>query len=88
MSSINTQSQRLSRDSDRGSSPPEQLVILAAGMGSRIRAGGVDVPKPLVDVGGLPLLKRAILTATRAKLRAKNGRDVLHRSHLKQIKCA
>ena len=32
--------------------------------------------------------KYAILTATRAKLRAKNGRDVLHRSHLKQIKCA
>ena len=26
-----------------------------------------------------------ILPATRAKLRAKNGRDVLHRSHLKQI---
>ena len=46
--------------------PPNQLVILAAGMGSRIRAGGVDKPKPLVDVGGLPLLKRSILTATRA----------------------
>jgi CDP-L-myo-inositol myo-inositolphosphotransferase len=44
-------------------------VILAAGMGSRIRAGGVDVPKPLVDVGGLPLLKRAILTATRADIK-------------------
>lgn len=45
---------------------PRQLVILAAGMGSRIRAGGVDSPKPLVDVGGLPLLKRAILTAAQA----------------------
>ena len=32
--------------------------------------------------------KYAILLATRAKLRAKNGRDVLHRSHLKQIECA
>lgn len=45
---------------------PDQLVILAAGMGSRIRAGGADRPKPLVDVGGLPLLKRSILTATRS----------------------
>ena len=45
---------------------PKELVILAAGMGSRIRAGGRDTPKPLVSVGGLPLLKRAILTAQRA----------------------
>lgn len=45
---------------------PKQLVILAAGMGSRIRAGGQDTPKPLVNVGGIPLLKRAILTAQRA----------------------
>ena len=44
----------------------KQLVILAAGMGSRIRAGGAESPKPLVDVGGLPLLKRSILTANRA----------------------
>ena len=45
---------------------PSQLVVLAAGMGSRIRAGGVDLPKPLVSVGGLPLLKRTILTAQKA----------------------
>ena len=32
--------------------------------------------------------KYAIFTATRAKLRAKNGRGVRHRSHLKQFKCA
>ncbi len=44
----------------------KQLVILAAGMGSRIRAGGAESPKPLVDVGGLPLLKRSILTANKA----------------------
>ena len=49
-------------------SAPQTLVILAAGMGSRIRAGGAETPKPLVDVGGLPLLKRAILTATRAQV--------------------
>ena len=50
---------------DNHRAAPTQLVILAAGMGSRIRAGGADRPKPLVDVGGLPLLKRAILTASR-----------------------
>ena len=44
---------------------PKQLVILAAGKGSRIRAGGSDTPKPLVKVGGIPLLKRTILTATK-----------------------
>ena len=42
------------------------LVILAAGMGSRIRESGQDKPKPLVQVGGLPLLKRTILTARKA----------------------
>ena len=52
--------------SQQTQSPPNQLVILAAGMGSRIRAGGQESPKPLVSVGGLPLLKRAILTAERA----------------------
>ena len=66
---MNTKPKRTSLDADQGSSPPDQLVILAAGMGSRIRAGGVDSPKPLVDVGGLPLLKRSILTATRAGVR-------------------
>ena len=42
------------------------LVILAAGMGSRIRVAGQESPKPLVQVGGLPLLKRTILTARKA----------------------
>jgi 1L-myo-inositol 1-phosphate cytidylyltransferase / CDP-L-myo-inositol myo-inositolphosphotransferase len=44
----------------------KQLVILAAGKGSRIRTAGNELPKPLVDVGGLPLLKRSILTAKKA----------------------
>lgn len=48
---------------------PDQLVILAAGMGSRIRAGGADRPKPLVRVGGVPLLKRTVLTAYEAGVR-------------------
>ncbi len=43
-----------------------QALILAAGMGSRLRAGGRDTPKPLVKVGGLPLLERTIHTGRRA----------------------
>ncbi|MFZ4735073.1 MAG: NTP transferase domain-containing protein [Bradymonadia bacterium] len=44
----------------------EQAVILAAGLGSRIRSDAQPLPKPLVRVGGLTLLKRGILTARSA----------------------
>jgi CDP-L-myo-inositol myo-inositolphosphotransferase len=44
----------------------EQAVILAAGLGSRIRSDAQPLPKPLVRVGGLTLLKRGILTAKSA----------------------
>jgi 1L-myo-inositol 1-phosphate cytidylyltransferase len=40
-------------------------VILAAGMGTRLREEG-DVPKPLFPVGGVPLIKRTILTLANA----------------------
>ena len=43
-----------------------KAVIIAAGMGSRLRGYGVDLPKPLVPVAGVPLLKRTILSAKRA----------------------
>ncbi|MEZ4434009.1 MAG: NTP transferase domain-containing protein [bacterium] len=43
-----------------------QAVILAAGMGTRLRGESQPLPKPLVRVGGLTLLKRAILTARKA----------------------
>ena len=59
-------SRSVSLDQTDAHERPSQLVVLAAGMGSRIRAGGVDLPKPLVSVGGLPLLKRTILTAQKA----------------------
>lgn len=44
----------------------KKAVIIAAGMGSRLRGYGVDMPKPLVPVAGVPLLKRTILSAKRA----------------------
>ncbi len=44
----------------------DQAVILAAGKGTRIRGERQPRPKPLVRVGGLTLLKRAILTAKKA----------------------
>lgn len=43
--------------------PVKQAVILAAGFGSRIRGESQPLPKPLVRCGGLPLLKRNLLTA-------------------------
>ena len=43
-----------------------QAVILAAGLGSRLRSDEQPLPKPLVYFGGVPLLKRTILTAHRA----------------------
>src|SRR3954451_6702682 len=41
-----------------------QAVILAGGQGTRLRARLGDLPKPLVDVDGVPLLQRQ-LTALR-----------------------
>lgn len=34
--------------------------IIAAGDGSRLREGGFSVPKPLVPVGGVPLIERVL----------------------------
>src|SRR4030095_5333282 len=46
-----------------------QAVIVAAGNGSRIQRNKEDVPKPLRKGCGLPLIKRAILTAKLAGIR-------------------
>ncbi len=43
-----------------------QAVILAAGKGTRLRASDDDLPKPLHRVGGVPLVKRTILTLASA----------------------
>ncbi len=44
-------------------------VILAAGRGVRLRADGVELPKPLHAVGERTLLERAITTLARAGMR-------------------
>ena len=44
----------------------QQAVILAAGKGTRLRVSDDDLPKPLQVVGGVPLLKRTILTLAAA----------------------
>ncbi|MCZ6635531.1 MAG: phosphocholine cytidylyltransferase family protein [bacterium] len=44
----------------------KKAVIIAAGMGSRLRGYGADLPKPLVKVAGVELLKRTVLSAKRA----------------------
>jgi 1L-myo-inositol 1-phosphate cytidylyltransferase len=41
-------------------------VILAAGKGTRLRGANDDLPKPLFTVGGVPLIKRTILTLASA----------------------
>jgi NDP-sugar pyrophosphorylase family protein len=40
--------------------------IIAAGLGERMLKGGVTVPKPLIQVGGMPLIGRAVLSAVEA----------------------
>jgi CDP-L-myo-inositol myo-inositolphosphotransferase len=43
-----------------------KTIILAAGSGTRLRAEGLATPKPLMPLGGLSLLERAIRTALKA----------------------
>jgi 1L-myo-inositol 1-phosphate cytidylyltransferase / CDP-L-myo-inositol myo-inositolphosphotransferase len=47
-------------------SPIREAVILAAGKGGRIRERADDLPKPLHEVAGVPLIKRTIMTLARA----------------------
>ena len=44
----------------------KKAVIIAAGRGSRLKGNGADLPKPLVKVAGVELLKRTLLSAKRA----------------------
>jgi NDP-sugar pyrophosphorylase family protein len=45
-----------------------KAAIIAAGTGERLIAGGVDTPKPLVPVGGRPLIARIVDAAARLGL--------------------
>ncbi len=47
----------------------DHAVILAAGNGTRFRAKGTELPKVLLDVGGLRLLERSVLTLHSAGIR-------------------
>lgn len=49
-----------------------EFAILAAGEGSRLRADGVSVPKPLLPLHGVPMIERLI------RLFAKNGAQQVH----------
>ena len=40
-----------------------QAVIIAGGQGTRLRERVGDLPKPLVDIGGRPLLEHQVLLA-------------------------
>jgi NDP-sugar pyrophosphorylase family protein len=39
---------------------PERAVVLAAGRGSRLGALTTSTPKPLLDVGGIPIIERIL----------------------------
>ena len=40
-----------------------KLAIIGAGEGSRLKSEGISVPKPLIKVGGIPLIERIIRIA-------------------------
>jgi NDP-sugar pyrophosphorylase family protein len=44
--------------------------IIAAGEGSRLRADGITAPKPLVPVGGVPIIERLLLSLHRCGISA------------------
>lgn len=46
-----------------------KLGIIAAGEGSRLRQEGVDTPKPLLLIKGVPMIERIIRTAIRCGFR-------------------
>lgn len=50
-----------------GKLSPRQTVILAAGNGARLGALGHEIPKPLLQVGGRPLIEHALDQAAQAE---------------------
>ncbi len=61
------------------------FAIISAGEGSRLAAEGIDVPKPLVTIGGIPLIDRLMNTFVRNKassisviVNSENHRTIAH----------
>ncbi len=46
-----------------------KLGIIAAGEGSRLRQEGIAIPKPLLPIGGVPMIERIIRAAIRYGIR-------------------
>ncbi len=46
----------------------ETAVVLAAGRGTRMGALTADTPKPLLEVGGRPILERILLGLRAARI--------------------
>jgi CTP:molybdopterin cytidylyltransferase MocA len=59
----------LARAGEAGTSDEVWPVVVAAGKGTRAQASGLDVPKPLAEVGGVPSIVR-VLRNVRAGLGA------------------
>jgi len=45
-------------------------AIIAAGEGSRLKSEGIEISKPLIKVGGVPMIERLIRCAIRSKVRS------------------
>lgn len=50
-------------------SPIRSAAVIAAGLGERLRVGGIALPKPLVRVGGVPLIDRVLGAVAAAGIR-------------------
>ena len=49
------------------SDPPSELMLFAAGFGSRMQPLTIDLPKPLIHVAGQSLLDRTLALAMTLK---------------------
>ncbi len=61
--------QRRKRDELMNEVTVRRAIVLAAGTGSRLRAGSNQTPKPMRPVGGVPLLVRVLRTLAAAGIR-------------------
>ncbi|MEM1926176.1 MAG: sugar phosphate nucleotidyltransferase, partial [Pyrobaculum sp.] len=55
-----------------------QAVILAGGFGKRLAPLTTEIPKPLIPVGGRPILVRQIVENPRPHRRRTTAKRILH----------